>query len=471
VTERPDLLPPEATTPIGGPLGRYAAPRTWAWRRIVSRLVALTAVPVAISVGQKGHCVVNGWSGDEQFWRACFSDLPAQYQLGGLSSGVPGYLDGTSTVDQPVVSGTVMSLLGQFVPSGGVLDQTRWYFLMWAVLVTVLLMVTVWCTAATLPDHLESAAQVALSPIIIVTALLSSDVLAVALVAAAMLAWERRWLLPTGVLLGVGVLTRGYVIVVAIALLYAAWRADRLGEARRVVATGAVTTVAVGLGFAVVNAEATFAAYRAWWETPASYGSAWLIPQLVGFPLPSLAVTGLAVLGWLAALGMGWVFTRDAWRAPSWAQVAFVMVAIVAVTGKSFPVQASLWLLPLAALAGVRWRDQLLWASAEALHFVAVWLYIGGLTVPDRGLPGPWYLVALLLRTVAIGYLVTRVWSAAVYPPVPRPVPAVPVSSDPGDGDSARGAGAGILDGFHTGALDDGARPGTRSNPPVTEGP
>ena len=464
MTERQDVLPAEATAPIGGPLGRYAAPRTWAWRRIVGRLVALTAVPVAISVGQKGHCVVNGWSGDEQFWRACFSDLPAQYQLGGLSSGLSGYLDGTSTVDQPVVSGAVMSLLGQFVPVGGVLDQTRWYFLMWAVLVTVLLMVTVWCTAATRPDHLESAAQVALSPIIIVTALLSSDVVAVALVAAAMFAWERRWLLPTGVLLGVGVLTRGYVVVVAIALLYAAWRADRLAEARRVIGTGAVTTVALGLGFAVVNAEATFAAYRAWWETPASYGSPWLIPQLVGFPLPALAVTGLAVLGWVAALAMGWVFTRDAWRAPSWAQVAFVMVAIVAVTGKAFPVQASLWLLPLAALSGVRWRDQLLWAGAEALHFVAVWVYIGGLTVPDRGLPGPWYLVALLLRVIAIGYLVTRVWSAAVYPAVPSP-------PDPVDDDSAPGVGAGTLDGFHTGALDDGARGGTRSNPPVTEGP
>ena len=82
-------------------------------------------------------------------------------------------------------------------------------------------------------------------------------------------------------------------------------------------------------------------------------------------------------------------------------------------TGKTFPVQASLWLLPLVALCGLRWREHLLWAGAEALHFVAVWLYVGGLSKPDRGLPPGWYVVFLTVRLLAVGYLVWRVWHTA----------------------------------------------------------
>ena len=49
--------------------------------------------------------------------------------------------------------------------------------------------------------------------------------------------------------------------------------------------------------------------------------------------------------------------------------------------------QAALWLVPLVALCGVRWRDHLVWAGAEALHFAMVWVYVGGLSKADRGLP------------------------------------------------------------------------------------
>ena len=57
--------------------------------------------------------------------------------------------------------------------------------------------------------------------------------------------------------------------------------------------------------------------------------------------------------------------------------------------GKAMPVQASLVLVVLAAVSGIRWRDSLIWAGAEALHFVAIWLYVGALTHADRALPGP----------------------------------------------------------------------------------
>jgi hypothetical protein len=138
-----------------------------------------------------------------------------------------------------------------------------------------------------------------------------------------------------------------------------------------------------------------------------------MIPQLVGHPLPTGATTLLAVVGLIVTVGVGAVFALSTSRRPTLAEVVLVLVAVALVTGKTFPVQASLWLLPLVALCGLRWRDHLLWAGAETLHFLAVWLYVGGLSKPDRGLPPGWYAVFLTLRLLAVGYLVWRVWHTA----------------------------------------------------------
>jgi hypothetical protein len=71
------------------------------------------------------------------------------------------------------------------------------------------------------------------------------------------------------------------------------------------------------------------------------------------------------------------------------------------------------WLLPLIAWCAIQWRDHLIWAGAEALNFVAVWLTIAATTVPDRGLPAPWYAFFSMLRVVAVLWLVAVVWLRA----------------------------------------------------------
>lgn len=437
----PDLLPPTDSELLGGPLGRFADP-VGRWRRIVAQLTALVWMPMIVAVLQREYCVRNGWYGAEQFWRECFSDLPAQYAIGHLEFGLPGWLDGRAVLDQPVVAGAVMSAVGGLVPeSASPLDQSRWYFFMWVVLATVLLAATVWCTAHLVPGDLQAAAQVALSPVIVLAAVLSADALAVALVAAAMLAWQRERHTICGLLLGVATMTRSYAALVALALLIAAFRSDTLAAARRVAMTALAAVLGIAIAAIAVRPAILTSAYRAWWESKASYGSPWLLPtllacdvpacnakdvssawlrwlaQLEKVELPVWVVTSLAICGIVLAVVMGWLLTRSSFRAPSWAQVAFVVVAMAMMTAKAVPVQASLWLLPLAAAAGVRWRDQLIWAGTEMAHYIAIWLYIGMQTRPDRALPGPWYALFLVGRLAGITWLVSRVWRAAQFPP------------------------------------------------------
>ncbi|WP_427384200.1 glycosyltransferase 87 family protein [Janibacter sp. G56] len=426
---RPDLLPPRESAFLGGPVGRYAASATFA--RLVPLIVAMTAVPVIAAVLRQGHCLAKGWNGDEQFWRGCFSDLPAQYQLGGLSGGVGALLSGDAHLDQPPLSALVMAALGGLVPDGTVLDQTRWYLLFWAVLATILLMVTTWCTAALRPRRLDLATQLALSPIIFGVALLSPDVVAVAAVALAMWAWSRDHWLLAGLLLGAGVLSRTYVIAVVVALLLWAVRAGRLRDALASFGVAVITASTTTLALLLVNRDLVTAAWAAWRDSAPGYGSPWMVPQLLEQPLPGPIVTLLPLVGWVVAVLLGAAFVRLSPWQPTWAQVAVVVAGVVIVTGKAVPVQAALWLLPLVIVSGLAWREHLAWAVVELLHLGAVWLYIGAQTVPDRGLPAGWYGTALLARLAMVWFVI---WRAASTPgPEARPAPPAPPVEDTDD--------------------------------------
>jgi uncharacterized membrane protein len=387
----------------------------------------VTAALVSLGALQRSHCVAQGWNGADQFWHGCFSDLPALYRIGNLQSGLGGYLStggDAATLDQPVLTGAVMAFIGGLVPDGSVLDQTRWYFGIWAVLAAALLLLTVYLTAASRPRHVTDVALLAASPLLVLVPLVSADTVGVALVAAGLWAWGRRQPLLAGALLGLGVAARTYPLLVLLALVLLGLRTGRLRAVTRTLLGAAGGVAVVLLPFLVANPGAITRAYAAWWRTEAGLGSVWMVPQLLGKALPAGVVTLLAVAGIVAACVAGAVFALGAARRPSLAEVALVMVAVALVTGKSFPVQASLWLLPLAALSGVQWRDHLVWASAEALHFAMVWLYLGGLSKADRGLPAAWYAVFLGLRVAAVLYLAWRVrHTAACRPPAPDAVP------------------------------------------------
>src|SRR5665811_1302626 len=79
---------------------------------------------------RKGHCLTKGWDNPDQFWHACYSDLPVS---AGIGHAMP-YLPGAQSLDQPLISGLVMWLVGLAVPDGSALMRQQWYFALCAVL-------------------------------------------------------------------------------------------------------------------------------------------------------------------------------------------------------------------------------------------------------------------------------------------------------------------------------------------------
>ncbi len=437
----PDPLVQAASQVVGGPLGRHAVVGGRGWRPVAAVLMSASTVLVALGVLERAPCIRSGWTSPDQFWHACYSDLPIVYQTSGLAAGLTPYVQGVGRsahyLDQPVVSGAAMWLVALGVPGGSPLARQRWYFGLWAVLATLALALIVLATVRSAPRRPWTAAQVAFSPVVVTASLVSVDVLGVLLTSLGLWAWSRRKVPLAGVLLGLAVATRSYPVVVILAIGLVAVRSGRLRSFAVLAVSSALSLLAVALPLVLTGSGAgVLSTYRTWGTAGAGYGSPWQLPDLArqvqaaylqslsqsGYPRPSsfwaslrvaaltpAGVTALSLLGWLVAVSAGALLALGTRRRPGVAEVAFVMLAVVVVTGKAVPVQAALWLLPLLALVGVRWRDHLIWAGMELAYFVAVWLYIAGLSKPDRGLPAAWFAAFLACRLGVILYLAWRV--------------------------------------------------------------
>jgi hypothetical protein len=255
----------------------------------------------------------------------------------------------------------------------------------------------------------------------------------VALLAAALLARARARPVLGGLLLGLAICAAPLLVVVVPAVAVAAWRAGRPGPGLRFGLAAAVVWLGVRFLTLPGLSAGLGAAWQSWRSSPPGYGSVWLVPQLLSAArprepafLPARVIHGLfrwlfaadpmsgptaTALSLLTLAGLLAVLLRvlvSGPGSPPPAALALALLAAVMVTTTSLPVQASLLLLPLVALAGLRWRDHLIWAGTELVYFVGVWLYIAADSAPDRGLPASLYLLLLLARLAGIGWLGVR---------------------------------------------------------------
>lgn len=409
----------------GGPCGTRVRPGRHGWWTTARVLVVLAMFVLALGVVEKQHCRAHGWTSPDQFFHGCYSDLPIVYQTSGLDRGASPYAANAGPaqqLDQPVVTGAALWLVAEMVPRGDLRSATRWYFDLSTLLIAGLLVALVGTTVASAGRRRPfDAALVALSPLVALSALVSLDLLGVTLAAGGLLAWGRRRPVLAGVLLGLATMARTYPVLLVLVLGLLSARAGHGRVWARTAAATAGTCLAVLVPWWLAGASGLGSVYRDWAKAAAGYGSPWLLPQtLFAAPRPgwmtrlglhslTLApgvVTTLTVLGVVVALGIGAALSLGSARRPRVAQVAFVVLAVVVLTGKAWPVQASLWLLPLAALAHPRWRDHLVWVGTEAVYFMAVWLYAAGTAAPDRALPATWYSAFLVARAGGLLWLV-----------------------------------------------------------------
>lgn len=411
VPSRSDSLLRTMTEPVGGPLGRRTAPGSTnpGFFTVERVLVLMTAVSAIIAVMTKSHCRTAGWTTPDQQSTVCWSAFPNSFVDDKLGTMVPFFSQG-SPFDHPVLAGWIAGITAWLTRSSGdgALRQLAFFDLN-AALIAVVWMVTVVLVARTAGRRVWDAALVAASPVLILTAYVSWDFWAAALVALAIYLFARRQTLWAGAVFGVAALAAPYVIFVVLALLLLGIRTGHTTKMLEMVAAAAIAWLLVLAPIMAVNPPA-FPDYlkNLLASEPSEssiYGGMNLLAKRMGWPGLDVGATNTLATILLVVLVFGLtalaLYTP---RKPRMAQLMFVAAAGFMVVNKSTEPWDAVWLVPLLALALPRWRPVLVWQAAIITHFIALMLFrskvLGNLS-DQHAIDAPYFLMAALAAGVA----------------------------------------------------------------------
>ena len=398
---------------MGGPLGRWArvGATWWTPLRVV---VAVSAIAYALGYVLDLSCRSQGWASPDRYEHLCYTDIAPLYSLRGFADGLIPYLqampDGQH-LEYPVLTGGFMqvaalitSALTSMFPTD---SRAMVFFYVNVVLLFVAFLVTVVATALTVRRRPWDGLMVALAPTMILAATVNWDLLPLAFIALALLAWARRHPFAAGVLLGLAVAAKFYPVLLLGGFLVLALRTARWRAMGLLVAGTAMSWLVVNLPVAIASSEGWSYFYRFSQTRGEDFGSVWFALTQLGLPsVPAdrlnLLATGLFLLLCIgiALLGLA------ARRRPRLVSLLFLVVAAFVLTNKVYSPQYALWLVPLAVMARPRWRDLLIWQAGEVVYFAAIWWFLVGYGVEDTtGLDPEAYGLAILVHVAATIYL------------------------------------------------------------------
>ena len=297
----------------------------------------------------------------------------------------------------------------------GMTTEVNTYFLVTAVLMLLCGLGTVLFLAGASPGRPWDAMGFALSPALLLTGLVNWDLVAVLFTAGALWAWARGRPALAGVMVGLGVATKLYPL-----LLLGAFLVDVLwtgqGQRPRRLDLWARAVGAAAAAWLVANLPALLTGPSAWkvfWTfnsgRGADFGSVWLLLGQLGIHVDVHRINVASGLLIASSCLLALVLGLRAPRRPRVAQIAFLLVAVFLLVNKVYSPQYVLWLLPLAALARPRWRDLLIWQACEVTYYAAIWMYLGGWLAPASGNSPTAYQLAIVVRVLGELYLVVLV--------------------------------------------------------------
>lgn len=410
VPTRSDPLLRSMTEPVGGPMGRRTSPgRISAGFFTVERvLVLMTAASALIAVFAKGHCRQTGWSTPDQYSTVCWSEFPNSFVDHDLGRLLPYFSPGT-TFDHPPVAALVAGLAGWLAGFVNGASRLLAFFDINAALIAAVWIFTVVVVARTAGRRPWDAAIVAASPLLWLTAYVSWDFWAAALVALGLYLFARNRSILAGVVLGVAAMAAPFALVVLLALLVLGVRSRKATRLLETLAGGAVGWLLVLAPVMVLN-PAGWGAYVASLLTGTAsqsslYGGYNLVAARTGLPALGGNAVNVLALVLLALLVLGVVLLGlYAPRRPRVAQLAAIAVAGFIVVDKFTEPWHAVWLLPLLALALPRWRPVVCWQAAVLAHVVALLLFQAkelGQISDQHAIDMPYFVLAAALGAVA----------------------------------------------------------------------
>ncbi len=433
---------------IGGPRGEHAVPETpsrggrfWTAARIV---LALTCLMLALHWVQKSPCRDGAWADYKQYTHFCYTDVLALYYAEHLNEGAVPYVD--FPVEYPVLTGAFMGALGLPVHALGeknpAINQAQLFYDANAFVLGLFALATVAMIISMRRRRPWDAALFALSPVLLVTATVNWDLLAIVLATAGLWLWGRRYPVAAGVLLGLGMAAKLWPGFLFLPILILGLRSRKYAPMLTSIAAGAAAWLAVNVPVMLINFENWRRFLDLNSERIIDWGTSWYVARHFdpfGLQLwndvPTVTNLSLGVFA-LCCVGLVILGLRVK-TPPRLAQLAFLVVAIFLITNKVWSQQFTLWLLPLLVLARPKWGAFLAWQVAEICYFVAFYgelMGASGKSVFPEGV----FVFASLLRLGTVIALVVLVIREIVRPEEDVVRQAYPEVNDPDGGPFSR---------------------------------
>jgi uncharacterized membrane protein len=410
---------------VGGPLGRYARePRRsfWTPMRVV---LAFACLVLALAWAQKVPCQDGLWTKGSQYHGYCYTDVLALYYAEGLNDGKVPYLD--HPVEYPVLTGVLMGVVGlpvHWLAEHGVLEnEPRAFYLGTAAVLAGFALLTVWAIARIRQRRPFDAAMVAAAPMLVFTAYVNWDLLAIGLTTLAIYAWSRRRAGWAGALLGLAAAAKLYPLLLFGALLVLCLRTRRMTQFRLALGSALIAWAAVNLPVLLLAPDAWQRFYAFSGARGVDWGTFWYVGVHLkigqdahsaaparwvhdffaglGANIPALNVLS-GLLFAVACAGVA-VLGLTARRRPRLGQLAFLILAAFLLTNKVWSQQFVLWLIPLAVLARPRWGAFLVWQACELGYFLAFYqMLIRATPSLKSGMPEWVFLLASVARATSL---------------------------------------------------------------------
>lgn len=414
------------TEAIGGPRGEHAVPETpsrggrfWTAARIV---LALTCLTLALHWVQKSPCRDGAWADHKQYTNFCYTDVLALYYAEHLNEGQVPYVD--YPVEYPVLTGAFMGVLGLPIHALGeknsAIPQATLFYDTNAFVLSLFAVASVAMILSLRRRRPWDAALFALSPVLLVTATVNWDMLAIVLAVAGIWLWAKKYPAAAGVMLGLGMAAKLWPAFLFLPILIVALRSRQYAALVNSVAAGVIAWLAVNVPVMLINFENWRRFLDLNSERIIDWGTSWYVArhfdpfelQLWGdVPLVTNLSLGVFVLGCVGLL----VFGLRVKTPPRLAQLAFLVVAIFLITNKVWSQQFTLWLLPLLVLARPKWPAFLAWQLAEVCYFLAFYGELMGAS-GKQVFPEGVFILASVMRLSTVILLVVLVIRDMIHP-------------------------------------------------------
>ena len=339
-------------------------------------LVGLSLYAVMTAWLLRLPCRVPGWGAAESLPALCATEIAP-----GEASGAGGFFTGGPAGDQPALVGMITTVVGWFAARLSALfgtDVDRGVFADLSVLLLALVWIgTVAAVSALSGRRGADAFVLALAPVAVLVGFGTWDLWAVLLMMLALLFHVRGSPVPAGILLGLAASVALFPLVVLLAVLLLAVRYRQFRDFAVVLAGTLLTWALVNGPFLLSAPDRWVRQLRLPWDGPVEGSSSWgvwaRVEQARTGAAPDPAGAGqwvllALVLGLVAVL----VLTLLTRQEPSVVQIAFLLLAVLVLSGPAYSLVHVLWLAPLVVLSRRNWLEFAAWQLVEVLWWTTL---------------------------------------------------------------------------------------------------